>query len=123
MFTKGGEPLSVPIVGDLPDDKNSCVFKLRGYLLAENPIHFRRDKLQNLTQQEGQKFSACWAAKLNMVKQCNMDKGLIKNNILGLELIKGVYDVKLRQELIRKSFFVFLGCFWAYFRQSHDHIG
>ena len=102
MLEKDGEQKPVPIVGVASDDKD-CLSKLRSYLLAENPIHLRRHTFQKLTQQDGEKFSTWWAAKLSLIKQCDMDRGLTRDSILVLELINGVFDGKLRQELIRKS--------------------
>ena len=103
MSKEDGTAIEIPVVGNLPDAVNDCLFKLKEYLLVENPIHLQRHNFQNLTQQDGQKFGDWWAEKVNMVKQCRMDKGLTKKEILILELIKGVYDPKLRQELIRHS--------------------
>jgi hypothetical protein len=96
MLTDDGRPIQGPIVGDSPDTVNDCLFKLKEYLLAENPIHLRRHNFQNLTQQDNQKFSDWWAEKVNLVKQCRVDKGQSKKEILIMELIKGVYDSKLR---------------------------
>ena len=76
---------------------------LNGWSLVENPIHLRRHKLQKYTQHEGQKFSVWWAAKLNLVKMCNLEKGLSREDMLVLELIGGVFDENLRTELIRRS--------------------
>ncbi len=40
---------------------------------------------------------------MNLVKQCNMENGINREDMLVLELINGVFDAKLRGELIRKS--------------------
>ena len=101
MVTDDGQFRGIEIVRESP--KGNCLTKLRGYLLAENPIHLRRHKLQQYTQHEGQKFSVWWAAKLNLVKMCNLEKGLSREDMLVLELIGGVFDENLRTELIRRS--------------------
>jgi len=101
MSADDGKLRGIPIVKETP--KGNCLTKLRGYLLAENPIHLRRHKLQKYTQHEGQKFSVWWAAKLNLVKQWNLEKGLSREDMLVLELIGGVFNEKLRGELIRRS--------------------
>ena len=47
-----------------------------------------------------------------------MWRALVWLNLYGCEAVR--HKLKNRQKI---SFFVFLGCFWAYVRQPHNHIG
>ena len=72
--------------------------KLRTHVLLVNT---RRYEFQTLTQSLGERCTTWWEKKTAMATLCKLDT-VSKQDILTLELVKGVYDTNLKKVLLNK---------------------
>ena len=89
--------IDTPIIGD-----NSCLTKLKEIFLQLNPLFLRRYDFQTCVQKPSQTFPEWWAIKLTKAKECDLDT-ISKDEILLLELIRGVHDPKLKEEFLKQQ--------------------
>ena len=86
-----------PVIGD-----NSCLSKLKAIFLKSNPLFLRRYNFQECVQKPNQSFPEWWALKLTKGQDCDLEH-ITRDEVLLLEMIRGVADPKLREEFLKQQ--------------------
>ena len=85
-----------PITGN-----DSCLVKLKAIFLKDNPLFHRRYNFMKYEQEANQDFHTFWTNKLLKAKECELEN-INREDILLVELIRGVRDNKLRAEFLKQ---------------------
>ena len=86
-----------PMIGD-----NSCLSKLKEIFLRNNPLFLRRYDFQECVQKPNQSFPEWWALKLTKGQDCDLEN-ITRDEVLLLEMIRGVADLKLKEEFLKQQ--------------------
>ena len=87
-----------PVIGD----ENSCLSRLKEIFLERNPLFLRRYRFQECRQEQGESVTEWWIRKKAKACKCELDK-ITKDDVMLLELIRGVRDNKLKEEFLKQK--------------------
>ena len=87
-----------PVIGD----ENSCLSRLKEIFLERNPLFLRRYRFQECRQEQGESVTEWWIRKKAKACECELDK-ITKDDVMLLELIRGVRDNKLKEEFLKQK--------------------
>ena len=83
-------------------EKDCCLDTLRAIFLEKNHLWLRRHHYFKCQQQKGETVNDWWVRKTDKARECNLED-ITADDIRLLELIRGVYSFKLRQEFLTKD--------------------
>ena len=89
--------VDTPILG-----KDGCLSKLKAIFLEKNPLFLRRHRFQQCRQTQGETVAEWWIRKKAKARECELDK-INMEDVLLLELIRGVRDPKLKEEFLKQK--------------------
>jgi hypothetical protein len=81
---------------------NGCLERLREFFLEDHPSFLCRHLFQECVQSQGESFKIWWTKKQAKAKECNLDK-VNKDEMMMLEVIRGVSDPKLRERFLQEK--------------------
>ena len=89
--------MATPILG-----KNGCLARLKNIFLEKNPLFLRCYWFQQCSQTQGETVPEWWIRKKAKARECELDQ-IRPEDVLMLELIRGVRDHKLREEFLKQK--------------------
>ena len=92
--------MDTPIKGINENDENSILSWIKNHILRHKPLHIRRYEYSNCKQNPKESFGDWWTRKLMKAKECDLEKVTVES-IQITELICGIVDERLREEILR----------------------
>ena len=89
--------MDTPIVG-----AGSLLAWLRNHILRHSPLFIRRYQYSSCKQQPRESFGDWWTRKLLKAQECDLNK-VKREDIEIIELICGINDPRLREEILKKK--------------------
>ena len=97
MSTDNTLNMDTPIVG-----ADSLLAWLRNHILRHSPLFIRRYQYSSCKQQPRESFGDWWTRKLLKAQECDLNK-VKREDIEIIELICGINDPRLREEILKKK--------------------
>ena len=85
-----------PVIGH-----DSRLARLKEIFLELNPLFLRRYHFQECKQEQGESVTEWWVRKKAAARECELEK-ITKDDVMLLELIRGVRDPKLKEEFLKQ---------------------